>query len=59
MFYFDDEFGLDDLIEADIQYGLFEEDDKKLFQKKMNTTKKKQQKLKSFFDFLKFRKNNN
>ena len=26
MFDFDDDFGLDDLIELDIQYGLFEED---------------------------------
>ena len=26
MFNFDDDFGLDDLIELDIQYGLFEED---------------------------------
>ena len=24
----DDDFGLDDLIEADIQYGLFEDDDR-------------------------------
>ena len=44
----DDEFGLDDLIEADIQYGLFEEDAKILYQKKEKDRKKK-----SFFDWFK------
>ena len=44
----DDEFGLDDLIEADIQYGLFEEDAIILYQKKEKDRKKK-----SFFDWFK------
>ena len=49
MFNFDDdEFCLDDLIEADIQYGLFEEDAKILYQKKEKDRKKK-----SFFDWFK------
>ena len=30
MFGFDDDFGLDDLIEADIKFGLFEDDKKKI-----------------------------
>ena len=30
MFGFDDDFGLDDLIEADIQFGLFEDDDRQV-----------------------------
>ena len=51
MFDFDNDgdFGLMDLVEADIEYGLFEEDDK--IQKKL--TKKKNQKQKSFWDIFK------
>ena len=42
----DDEFGLDDLIEADIQYGLFEEDAKKIYKKRnKNEFKPKQKNL--------------
>lgn len=52
MFDFDDEFGLDDLIEADIKYGLFEEDEKKLHQTKKKAEKNKKQK--SFLDIFKF-----
>ena len=46
---FNGDFYLDDLIESDIEYGLFEEDDK--IQKKL--TKKKNQKQKSFWDIFK------
>lgn len=49
---FDDDFDFDDIIEADIEYGLFEEDDK--IQKKLN--QKKNQKQKVFGIFLKFNK---
>ena len=48
MFDFDDDFGLDDLIEADIQYGLFEDDaplknrQKKESVKSKNSISKKQ-----------------
>ena len=50
MFDFDDDndFDLDDLIEADIQYGLFEDDEK------IKIPPKKQQKeIKSFWDIFK------
>ena len=39
---FDDDFDFDDIIEADIEYGLFEEDDK--IQKKLNQKKNQKQK---------------
>lgn len=50
MFDFDDDsdFDLMDIVEADIQYGLFEEDAKILYQKKEKDRKKK-----SFFDWFK------
>ena len=47
MLNFDDDFGLDDLIEADIEYGLFEDDDKKLKQK---IKKPKKKEKKNFWD---------
>ena len=37
----DDEFGLDDLIEADIQYGLFEDDNKKVYQQESTNQNQK------------------
>ena len=47
-------FGFDSmerLIEADIQYGLFEDDDK--FLEQQNQPKKQKQKIKSFWDIFK------
>lgn len=51
MFYFDndDDVDLIDLVEADIEYGLFEEDDKIT----NKIIKKKNQKTKSFWDIFK------
>ena len=37
----DDEFGLDDLIEADIQYGLFEDDNKMVYQQESTNQNQK------------------
>lgn len=48
-FDFDD---LEDLVEADIQYGLFEEDDK-LANRNYKKTPQKQE-IKSFWDIFKF-----
>ena len=47
MFNFDDDFGLEDLIEADIEYGLFEDDNEKIKQKP------KKPKKKNFWDIFK------
>ena len=52
MFEFDDDFGLDDLIEADIQYGLFEDDDKLVMQQ-IKSQQKQKKKKKSFWDIFK------
>ena len=52
MFGFDDDFGLYDLIEADIQYGLFEDDDK-LIEKQFKQQKKLKEEKKSFWDMFK------
>ena len=52
MFEFDDDFGLDDLIEADIQYGLFEDDDKLVMQQ-IKSQQKQNKKKKSFWDIFK------
>ena len=41
---------MEDLIEADIQYGLFEEDNKLINQQ----IKKQKQEIKSFWDLFKF-----
>lgn len=49
-FEFDD---LEDLIEADIQYGLFEEDGKIIDQQIKSLHKKQKQEIKSFFDIFK------
>ena len=43
---------LEDLIEADIQYGLFEDDDKQVQQLKKQS-KKQEQEIKSFWDLFK------
>ena len=56
MFDFNDdgEFGLDDLIEADIQYGLFEEDEKAYIRKLKKAEKRKKQNQKNFWSWFKF-----
>ena len=46
---FDDDFDFDDIIESDIEYGFFEEDDKIAKQ----IIKKKNQNKKSFWDIFK------
>lgn len=51
-----DGFGFDsmeDLIEADIQYGLFEEDDKQVDKQIQKPPKKQKQEIKSFWDLFK------
>ena len=50
MFVFDD---LEDLIEVDIQYGLFEEDDKQVNKQIQKQPKKQKQEIKSFWDLFK------
>lgn len=53
----DDDFGMDDLIEADIEFGLFEDDQfpQKIFKKtvKKQTKKSSKKKTKSFWDLFK------
>ena len=45
---------MEDLIEADIQYGLFEEDDKQVDKQIQKQPKKQRQEIKSFWDLFKF-----
>ena len=49
----DDNFDLMDLVEADIQYGLFEDDDKLAKPYRKQTSTKPQKKNKSFLDMFK------
>lgn len=49
----DDNFGLDDIIEADIQFGLFEDDDKQVNKQIQKQPKKQKQEIKSFWDLFK------
>lgn len=57
MFDFDDDFGLDDLIEADIEFGLFEDDVPLKERQKEKPVKKQPKKqkheIKSFWDLFK------
>lgn len=50
----DGDFDLMDLVEADIQYGLFEEDDKLANRDYKKTPQKQKQEIKSFWDIFKF-----
>lgn len=50
MFVFDD---LEDLIEADIQFGLFEDDDKQVQHQRKKQLKKQKREIKSFWDLFK------
>ena len=49
-FGFDD---LEDLIEADIQFGLFENDDKQVQYQRKKQPKKQEREIKSFWDLFK------
>ena len=50
MFDFED---LEDLIEADIQFGLFEDDDKQVQHQRKKQPKKQKREIKSFWDLFK------